>query len=51
VAPVFAPGTLPVGVQIVGAPYNESAVLRVAHYLEKLGVASAPLAKGYEEQS
>jgi len=49
VAPVFAPGSLPVGLQIVGAPYNESAVLRVAHHLEKLGIASAPLAKGYEE--
>jgi AtzE family amidohydrolase len=49
VAPVFAPGSLPVGVQIVGAPYKESAVLRVARHLEKLGVASAPVAKGYEE--
>ena len=48
-APVFAPGSLPVGLQIVGAPYNESAVLRVARYLEKIGVASAPVAKGYEE--
>ncbi len=47
-APVFAPGSLPVGVQIVGAPYNEAAVLRVAHYLEQMGLASAPVAKGYE---
>jgi AtzE family amidohydrolase len=48
VAPVFAPGSLPVGVQIVGAPYNEAAVLRVARYLEKSGVACAPVAKGYQ---
>jgi AtzE family amidohydrolase len=48
VAPVFAPGSLPVGVQIVGAPYNEAALLRVAHYLEQMGVVSAHAAKGYE---
>jgi AtzE family amidohydrolase len=48
VAPVFAPGSLPVGVQIVGAPYNEASVLRVARYLEQSGVASAPVAPGYE---
>ncbi|MBI3472910.1 MAG: AtzE family amidohydrolase [Candidatus Solibacter usitatus] len=47
-APVFSPGSLPVGVQIAGAPYNEAAVLRVARYLEKMGVASAPVANGYQ---
>lgn len=40
-APVFAPGTLPVGLQIVGAPYNEAKVLRVARFLEAAGVAQA----------
>uniref|UniRef100_Q01TH7 Amidase n=1 Tax=Solibacter usitatus (strain Ellin6076) TaxID=234267 RepID=Q01TH7_SOLUE len=47
VAPVFGPGMLPAGLQIVGAPYNESAVLRVARYLEKIGVAAAPVAEGF----
>jgi Asp-tRNA(Asn)/Glu-tRNA(Gln) amidotransferase A subunit family amidase len=40
-APVFAPGTLPLGVQIVTAPYKESTALRVARYLEAEGVAAA----------
>jgi AtzE family amidohydrolase len=47
-APIFAPGSLPVGLQIVGAPYNDAAVLRVAHYLEQLGIAHAPIARGFE---
>ena len=48
VAPIFTAGSLPVGVQIVGAPYREAEVLRVAHYLEQLGVAAAPIARGFE---
>ena len=43
-APVFEPGRLPLGVQVIGAPYNEAAVLRVAAQLEAMGVARAPLA-------
>ena len=39
--PVFEPGSLPYGVQVIGAPYNEQAVLRVAWQLETLGVARA----------
>ncbi|MBI2685050.1 MAG: AtzE family amidohydrolase [Acidobacteria bacterium] len=50
-APVFQPGTLPVGLQIVGAPYNDAAVLRVAHYLEKMGVACAHAAIGGNAES
>ena len=42
--PVFEDGQLPLGVQVIGAPYNESAVLRVAAQLEAMGVARAPLA-------
>ena len=42
--PVFKPGTLPVGVQVIAAPYNEAAVLRVAAQLEAMGVAAAPVA-------
>ncbi len=47
-APIYTPGSLPVGVQIAGAAYNDAAVLRVAHYLERAGIASAPVARGYE---
>src|SRR5579864_2309557 len=43
--PVFDDGALPLGVQVIGAAYNESAVLRVAAHLEALGVARAPVAK------
>ena len=32
--PLLSPGKLPLGVQIVAAPYNESLVLRVAKVLE-----------------
>lgn len=42
-APVFESGSLPLGVQVIGAPYREDAVLRVAWQLEQLGVARAPL--------
>ena len=42
--PVFAPGKLPMGVQVIAAPYNEAAVLRVAAQLEAMGVAQAPIA-------
>jgi len=40
-APIFEPGTLPVGIQIIAAPYREAAALRVAHELEARGVAAA----------
>lgn len=43
-APVFERGALPLGVQIIGAPYREAAVLRVARRLEEAGVAAAPIA-------
>jgi AtzE family amidohydrolase len=39
--PVFEPGSLPYGVQVIGAAYNEQAVLRVAWQLEQLGVSRA----------
>jgi AtzE family amidohydrolase len=42
--PVCAPGKLPLGVQVIAAPYNEAAVLRVAAQLETMGVAGAPVA-------
>jgi Asp-tRNA(Asn)/Glu-tRNA(Gln) amidotransferase A subunit family amidase len=42
--PVFDGGRLPLGVQVIGAPHNELAVLRVAEQLEAMGVARAPVA-------
>lgn len=39
--PVQRPGTLPLGVQIIGAPYSEAVILRVAAVLESQGIISA----------
>jgi len=39
--PIQRPGDLPLGVQIIGAPYQEALVLRVAKYLEEQGIVSA----------
>ncbi len=33
---------MPIGVQIIAAPWREDIVLRVAHALERMGVATAP---------
>ena len=38
---------LPIGVQIIAAPWREDIALRVAHALEKMGVASAPSPRGF----
>jgi 1-carboxybiuret hydrolase len=35
---------LPIGVQVIAAPWREDLVLRVAHELQRLGVAAAPVA-------
>jgi len=35
--------TMPVGVQIVAAPWREDVVLRVAHHLQRAGVVDAPV--------
>ena len=35
---------LPIGVQVIAAPWREDLVLRVAHELQRLGVATAPVA-------
>ena len=37
---------MPIGVQIIAAPWREDIALRVAHELEKSGVAAAPLPGG-----
>ncbi|WP_426439437.1 AtzE family amidohydrolase [Bradyrhizobium genosp. P] len=37
---------MPIGVQIIAAPWREDIALRVAYALEKMGVAAAPLPRG-----
>lgn len=44
--PVVRAG-LPIGVQIIGRPWQEAAILRVAATLERMGVAGAPVASGW----
>jgi hypothetical protein len=45
VAPIWLPGAkMPLGVQIIAAPWREDAALRMAAALETLGAASAPVA-------
>jgi aspartyl-tRNA(Asn)/glutamyl-tRNA(Gln) amidotransferase subunit A len=41
--PIQRPNTLPLGVQLIAAPYNEAVILRVASVLESKGVVSAPV--------
>ncbi len=41
--PIQRPGKLPLGVQLIAAPYNEAAILRVASVLEEGGIVSAPV--------
>lgn len=41
--PVQQPGGLPIGIQVIAAPYQEAKALRVAAYLEAKGVVSAPV--------
>lgn len=43
-APVHSVGPLPVAVQLIGAPWSETALLRVARVLEQAGVCAAPIA-------
>jgi AtzE family amidohydrolase len=38
---------MPIGVQIIAAPWREDIALRVAHALERMGVAAAPQPKGF----
>ncbi|MGE3303077.1 MAG: AtzE family amidohydrolase [Hyphomonadaceae bacterium] len=44
VAPIVRPGALPIGVQIVAAPWNERAAFQAAAILERAGLAAAPVA-------
>jgi 1-carboxybiuret hydrolase len=39
--PTRTPGAMPIGVQVIGRPYDEQAALRVSAHLEKAGVCVA----------
>ncbi|XHX80465.1 MAG: AtzE family amidohydrolase [Stenomitos frigidus ULC029] len=41
--PVQRSGGMPIGVQVIAAPYNEALALRVAAFLESKGVIAAPV--------
>lgn len=41
--PIQRANTLPLGVQLIAAPYNEAVILRVALVLEANGIVSAPV--------
>jgi 1-carboxybiuret hydrolase len=43
VVPVMTPLGLPIGVQIITAPWREDLALRIARYLEMSGAAGAPV--------
>ena len=49
--PMHLPGQMPLGVQLIGAPYTEAKLLRTARELEMKGVAAAPIARGFQSQS
>lgn len=48
--PVWLPGrALPMGVQIIAAPWREDICLRIAHQLEQAGTVAAPVAKEFAD--
>ena len=48
--PVWTEGAaLPIGVQLIAAPWREDIILRLAHHLEATGVVSAPVANVQEK--
>lgn len=47
--PVHFPGKMPVGVQLIGAPYQEVKLLRTAWELESNGIVAAPVATRFRE--
>jgi len=48
--PVWKHGEeLPLGVQVIAAPWREDVCLRIAHQLETAGVCKAPVAQGFAD--
>jgi AtzE family amidohydrolase len=48
--PVWLEGeALPLGVQVIAAPWREDICLRIAHQLEAAGVCAAPVARGFAD--
>ncbi|BBK40608.1 amidase [Allostella vacuolata] len=47
-APIARDG-MPIAVQLIGRPWEEATVLRVAAALERMGVAAAPVAEGWRD--
>ncbi|MDQ1471016.1 MAG: 1-carboxybiuret hydrolase [Bryobacterales bacterium] len=45
--PVHLPGSMPLGVQLIGAPYQEAALLRVAWELQARGIVSAAVPEAF----
>jgi Asp-tRNA(Asn)/Glu-tRNA(Gln) amidotransferase A subunit family amidase len=46
--PVWLKGeALPMGVQVIAAPWREDVCLRIAQQLESAGVCVAPVARGF----
>jgi aspartyl-tRNA(Asn)/glutamyl-tRNA(Gln) amidotransferase subunit A len=43
--PIQRQNALPLGVQLIAAPYNEALILRVAKVLEAEGIISAPVVR------
>ncbi len=43
-APLQNPGGMPIAVQLIARPFEEQAVLRAAHWLEREGICTAPAA-------
>ncbi|MBV8534540.1 MAG: AtzE family amidohydrolase, partial [Alphaproteobacteria bacterium] len=42
--PIHRPGRLPLGIQVIAAPFRDAATLRVGAALEAAGIATAPIA-------
>ena len=42
-APIARSGGLPLGIQIIAAPWREDLALRAAYALERDGIAAAPI--------
>lgn len=45
--PVQFPGQMPMGVQLIGAPYSETKLLRTAWELQQAGVVAAPIPEAF----